>query len=114
MSSQDPTIESARAMVKAVAPKAEEIGYNMAKPRSSRMMWKLFRYAINGQNVIGIGTFPDHSALYLYRGVDLEDGSGLLAGGGKQMRFIRLDSPADATRAAVRSLVGRAFRLARG
>lgn len=114
MSGQNPTIQAARAVVKAVAPNAEEIGYDMAKPRSSRMMWKLFRYSTNGQNVVGIGTFPDHSALYFYRGVDLDDGSGLLAGGGKQMRFFRLDSPTDATRVAVKSLVRRAFRLARG
>ena len=100
-------------MVRAVAPRAEEIPYQMAQPRSSRTMWKLFRYAANGQNVVGIGTFPGHSALYFYRGVELDDGGGLLAGGGKQMRVIRLDSPGDANRAAFKSMVRRAFRLAR-
>ncbi|HKW69851.1 MAG TPA: DUF1801 domain-containing protein [Candidatus Dormibacteraeota bacterium] len=109
----NPTVEAARSMVKAVAPRAEEIAYEMARPRSSRMMWKLFRYAANGENVVGIGSFPDHSALYFYRGVELDDGSGLLVGGGKQMRFVRLDSPADASRQAIKSLVRRAFQLAR-
>jgi hypothetical protein len=94
-------------------PNAAEIPYAMARPRSSRMMAKLFRYALSGENVVGIGTFPDHSALYFYRGVELDDGSGLLAGGGKQMRFIRLDTPADASRPAVKNLVRKAFRLAR-
>jgi uncharacterized protein DUF1801 len=112
MSNTKATVEAARAMVKAVAPKADEIKYDMAQPRSSRMMWKLFRYAANGQNVVGIGTFPDHSAIYFYRGVELDDGTGVLAGGGKEMRFIRLDSPADANRAAVKSVVRRAFKLA--
>jgi Domain of unknown function (DU1801) len=114
MSSTNETVAAARSMVKAVAPKAEEIPYEMARPRSSRMMWKLFRYATNGQNVVGIGTFPGHSAIYFYRGIELDDGSRLLAGGGKQMRFIRLDSPADANRPALKSVVRRAFQLARG
>jgi hypothetical protein len=30
-------------MVKAVAPRAEEIAYKMAAPSSKSMMWKLFR-----------------------------------------------------------------------
>lgn len=113
MSSQNAVIEAARVMVRSIAPKAEEIPYQMAQPRSSRTMWKLFRYTVNGQSVVGIGTFPDHSQLYFYRGVDLDDGSGLLAGGGKQMRSIRLDSPADARRAVVKSLVRKAFQQAR-
>ncbi|HKW73860.1 MAG TPA: DUF1801 domain-containing protein [Candidatus Dormibacteraeota bacterium] len=108
-----PIVQAAVKVVREVAPRAEEIAYAMAQPRSPRTMWKLRRYAAHGENVVGIGTFPDHSALYFYRGVDLDDPNGLLAGGGKQMRFVRLDSPADANRAAVKSLVRRAFRLAK-
>lgn len=107
------TVEAARSLVRSVALSAEEIKYGMARPQSSRTMWKLYRYRANGQNVVGIGTFPDHSALYFYRGVELDDGSGLLAGGGKQMRFIRLDSVADTRRRAVRAVVRKAFQLAR-
>jgi hypothetical protein len=99
-------------MVRAIAPKAEEIPYRMGAPRSSRTMWKLYRYAIGGGSVVGIGTFPNHSALYFYRGVDLDDGSGLLQGGGKEMRFITLRAPADAERPAVKAMVRKAFRLA--
>ncbi len=99
-------------MVKAVAPQAEEIPYPMAEPRSSRTMWKLYRYALGGANVVGIGTFPNHSSLYFYRGVELDDGSGLLQGGGKEMRFITLREPADAERPKVKAVVGKAFRLA--
>ena len=99
-------------MVKAVAPKAEEIPYEMAEPRSSRTMWKLYRYAIGGANVVGIGTFPNHSSLYFYRGADLDDGSGLLQGGGKEMRFLTLRTPADAERPEVKRMVEKAFRMA--
>jgi hypothetical protein len=98
-------------MVKAVAPKADEIPYRMAQPRSSRTMWKLYRYAVAGANVAGIGTFLDHSTLYFYRGVELDDASGLLQGGGKEMRSITLRTPADAERADVKAMVREAFRL---
>ena len=111
MSSTNPTVEAARRVVKAVAPKAEEIPYHMAQPRSSRTMWKLYRYQVGGANVVGIGMFPDHSNLYFYRGVDLDDGSGLLQGGGKVMRSITLRSPADAERPEVKRLVRKAFQL---
>jgi hypothetical protein len=106
-----PTLRAAMKMVKEVAPNAEEIAYEMAQPRSSRSMWKLARYEIDGENVVGIGTFPEHSSLYFYRGKDLDDGSGLLQGGGKEMRFITLRSPADATRPEVKRMVRKAFQL---
>jgi hypothetical protein len=108
------TVETARRMLKAVAPQAEEIPYQMAEPRSSRTMWKLFRYRGGGANVVGIGTFPDHSSLYFYRGVELDDGSGLLQGTGKDSRYITLRSPADAEQPAVKRLAKQAFRLAGG
>ena len=86
----------------------------MAEPKSSRTMWKLYRYAIDGENVVGIGTFPNHANLFFYRGVDLDDSSGLLQGGGKEMRSITLRMPADADRPAVKAMVRKAFRLAAG
>jgi hypothetical protein len=74
-------------------------------------MWKIVRYAVDGKNVVGIGTFPSHSALFFYRGRELDDGSGLLAGSGKDSRFIALRAPADAERPAVKRLVKKAFKL---
>ena len=74
-------------------------------------MWKLYRYAVEGSNVVGIGTFPEHANIYFYRGVELDDGSGLLKGGGKEMRSIALHTPADAERADVKAMVRRAFGL---
>ena len=106
------TLEATRKMVRSTAPKAEEIAYQMKQPASSRTMWKLYRYAVDGQDVVGIGTFPDHANLYFYRGVDLDDGTGLLQGGGKLMRSITLRKPADAERADIKRMVRRAFQLA--
>lgn len=75
-------------------------------------MWKLARYAVGGENVVGIGTFTKHSSLFFYQGRDLDDGTGLLQGGGKEMRFITLNTPADAERSDVRRMVRNAFKLA--
>ena len=106
-----PIMLAARNLVKEVAPEAEEVAYRMEPPRSIAMMWKIARYAVNGENVVGIGTFTKHSALFFYRGRELDDGSGLLEGGGKDSRFITLRTPADVERPAVKALVRRAFKL---
>ena len=105
-----PTVKAAIRTVKSVAPKASEITYRSQEPRSNRMMWKIVRYAVDGANVVGIGTFPDHSTLFFYRGRELDDASGLLQGSGKDSRFIALSSPADVARPAVKRLVRKAFR----
>jgi hypothetical protein len=106
-----PIVQAARRTVKAAAPKANEISYRSEPPRSSRYMWKIVRYAVDGANVVGIGTFPGHSTLFFYRGRELDDGSGLLEGSGKDSRFITLRAPADAERPAVKQLVRKAFKL---
>jgi hypothetical protein len=108
-----PTVVAARQMVVATAPNATEIVYQSHPPRSASGMWKLFRYDLDGANVVGIGTFPKHSTLFFYRGRELEDGNGLLQGSGKDARFITLRTPADASRPDVRRMVRKAFQLAR-
>jgi hypothetical protein len=105
-------VKAAIKTVKRIAPKAEEIAYNGQPPRSKSAMWKLVRYAGGGANVVGIGTFTNYAALFLYRGRELDDGSGLLQGGGKDSRFITLQTPADAEKPAVKRLVRKAFKLA--
>ncbi len=106
-----PTVEAAIKTVKEVAPKADEITYRSQPPRSSRAMWKIARYAVGGANVVGIGTFPSNATMFLYRGRELDDGSGLLQGSGKDSRFITLRTPADAERPAVKRMVRKAFKL---
>jgi Domain of unknown function (DU1801) len=106
-----PTVKAAIRTVKEIVPKAEEITYRSQPPRSSRAMWKIVRYAVAGENVVGIGTFPTHATMFFYRGRELDDGSGLLQGGGKDARFITLRTPADAERPAVKQIVRKAFKL---
>lgn len=106
-----PIVRAAIRTVKEVAPKADEITYRSQPPRSNRAMWKIVRYAVDGAYVVGIGTFPNHSSLFFYRGRELDDGSGLLQGGGKDLRFITLRAPADAERPVVKRLVRKAFKL---
>jgi len=109
-----PTVKAAIRLVKGVAPKADEIPYRSQAPRSKSMMWKLVRYAVDGESVVGVGTFTNHSALFFYRGRELDDEGGLLQGSGKDSRFITLRSPADAERPAVKRLVRNAFKIAGG
>ena len=106
-----PTVQAARRTVKAIAPRAKEIAYQSEPPRSKSALWKLVRYATRNEPVVGIGTFPTYATLYFYRGRDIDDASGLLEGSGKDMRFTRLRTPADAGRPDVRRLVRQAFAL---
>jgi hypothetical protein len=61
--------------------------------------------------VVGIGVYEEYASLFFYRGRELDDGSGLLEGGGKDLRSIKLRAPSDAESAAVKRLVRRAFQL---
>jgi hypothetical protein len=63
--------------------------------------------------VVGIGTFSTYATLFFYRGRELEDASEVLEGSGKDARFLRLRTPADAVRPDVRRLVRRAFALSK-
>ena len=104
-------VQAARRTVKAAAPGAAEIVSQSQPPRSSSYMWKMVRYAVGGRNVVGIGAFRAHAAVFFYRGRELDDGSGLLQGGGKEARFITLRTPADAERPAVTRMLRKAFKL---
>lgn len=108
-----PVVEAARSLVRSIAPDAVETAYDSQRPRSPSTMWKLARYAIDGKNVVGIGTFTKHSTLFFYQGRELDDGRGLLQGGGKQMRSITLRSPSDAEKPEVKRIVRKAFELAK-
>jgi len=77
------------------------------------MMWKIVRFATDGENVVGVGTFPRHSTIFFYRGRELDDGSGLLQGSGKDSRFVTLRTAADVEKPAVKKLLKSAFELAR-
>ena len=78
------------------------------------MVWKHVRFTVDGKNVVGIGTLPDHVNIWFYRGRELDDGRGILQGTGKDTRFINLRMPADAESAQLKKLTRGAFKLARG
>jgi hypothetical protein len=108
-----PIVEAAIQTIRGVAPDADEIAYEMAPPKSKSMVWKLVRYTAGGENVVGVGTVTGHSMIFFYRGRELDDPGGLLQGGGKEMRFVRLDSPDDARRPEVKRLIKKAFEAAK-
>ena len=105
-----PIVRAAIKSVREAAPDATEIPYRMARPGSSRMMWKLVRYAVDGHNVVGIGTFAEHSTIFFYRGRELDGGKGLLQGSGKDTRFLTLRTPADASSPSLKRLLREAFQ----
>jgi hypothetical protein len=107
-----PIVEAAINVIRQVAPGAEEISYDSSPPRSRSTVWKLVRFTSGGENVVGVGTLTRHSILFFYRGRELDDGSGLLQGGGKDMRFIRLETATDAERPEVKRMLRKAFKLA--
>jgi hypothetical protein len=76
-------------------------------------MWKIVRFAVDDEPVVGIGTFSTYATLFFYRGRQLEDASEVLEGSGKDARFLRLRTPADAVRPDVRRLIRKAFALSK-
>jgi hypothetical protein len=108
-----PIVQAARDAIKSVAPNAEEVPYHNVQPKSKTMMWKLAHYKLNGEEVVGFGTFTNHSALFFYRGRELDDPGGLLQGSGKDSRFVTLRAPEDAKSPAVTRLLRQAFKLSK-
>jgi uncharacterized protein YdhG (YjbR/CyaY superfamily) len=105
---------AARRAVRAAAPKATEHPCQSKPPRSKSALWKIARYTQGDADVAGIGASSKHVLLYFHRGAELDDGSGLLEGGGKIMRSIRLAVPGDAARPEVKRMLRKAFQLAPG
>lgn len=106
------TVVATRRAVRAVAPKAIERPYQSKPPRSKSALWKIARYSLGDADVVGIGASSTHVLLYFHRGVELDDGSGLLRGAGKTMRSITMDTPRDASRPEVKRMLRKAFQLA--
>jgi hypothetical protein len=106
------TAGAARREVRAAAPAANERPYQSGPPRSKGAVWKIARYCLGDEEVAGIGMSSTHVLLYFYRGVELDEGSGLLEGDGKIMRSIRLRTPAEAARPEVKRMLRKAFQLA--
>ncbi len=107
-----PIVQAARQAVLRAAPKrAVETPTNHKRPVSRTYMWKLVRYAVDDEQVIGIGTFTRHSAIWFDRGRELDDPTGLLQGSGKNSRFVSLRSVADAQTPALKKLITQAFQL---
>lgn len=104
-----PIVQAARRQVKAAAPRAREVAYQSQQPRSKSAMWKLFRYSVDDQYVAGIGTFSTYAAIFFTRGRELDDGSGLLEGSGKDARFTRLRKATDASQPALTRVLRKAF-----
>ena len=108
-----PIVAAVRSAARSTARDADEVVYQSRRPASPSSMWKLVRYRLDGADVAGIGTFSEHATLFFYRGRELHDDAGLLAGSGKDSRFVSLRTVGDAKRPAVRQLLDEAFAMAK-
>jgi len=104
-----PIVQAARRAVKAAGPHAKEVAYQSQPPRSRSAMWKLVRYSIGDEYAVGIGTFTTYATMFFTRGRELDDGSGLLEGSGKDARFVRLREPKDAAQPALTRVLRKAL-----
>lgn len=107
-------VQAARRSVKALAPDVKEIAYQSQQPRSKSAMWKLVRYSVGDEYVVGIGTFSTYATMFFARGRELDDGSGLLEGSGKDARFTRLRAPKDAAQPALTRVLRKALTAGTG
>jgi hypothetical protein len=65
-----------------------------------------------GDIVLSIAGYPRWVTLFFLHGATLDDPEGLLEGGGKQVRGVRLVDAKDLDKPAVRALIGEALRPA--
>lgn len=65
-----------------------------------------------GKQFCAIGPHRSHVNLYFYEGSELEDPYGLLEGGGREMRHVRLQSAADLHSMDLNNLIKAAARHA--
>ncbi len=87
-------IRAARALVKGVAPKAEEKAYTG---------WPIRIQTDRGS--VAIAGFADHVNVNFGKGAHLDDPTGLLEGTGKSVRHVKVRTVAEAQSAELRALV---------
>ena len=97
--------DAARALIAAVMPGVTEVAW----PKQGTIGYGVGPKKMS-EHFCYIGIHDKHVNLGFFYGADLPDPDGLLAGTGKAMRHIRLESPEDLERAGVRTLVEHASR----
>jgi hypothetical protein len=95
-----PTLQAARKTIKQIAPKATETAWRT---------WPI-RYRQDDLYVVAVGNYPRWISVFFFRGGELDDPDAVLEGTGKLMRHIKLREPKDASRPALKRMLGRAFR----
>lgn len=79
--------------------------------------WKIVGYSWEGSmksSICAIAPHSQHVNLQFFRGTELEDPNGLLAGTGKSARHVKLRAASDVERPEVAALIRQAAEMARG
>lgn len=78
--------------------------------------WNVIGYSWDGSmksSICAIAPHSKHVNLQFFRGTELDDAEGLLAGTGKSARHVKLRKVSDVQRAGIEELIGQAAELAR-
>lgn len=95
-------VQAARRAIYSVVPKATE-----------RVMYGGFMFSGDAQ-FCGVFAYKEHVSIEFGRGCDLDDPHGVLEGGGKQRRHIKLFSMTDITAQFLELYVDAAYRNSQG
>ncbi|MGE5074037.1 MAG: DUF1801 domain-containing protein [Anaerolineae bacterium] len=96
-----------RQLIRRLLPKAKEKIYRG---------WGVATYDFveTGPGFLSIGPQKSYVNLYFMDGVELADPAGLLEGGGKRMRHVKIRQPEELKKRALHTLVRQAARLKKG
>ena len=100
-------IRACRRRMRALVPR----GYELVYDNYNALGIGYGTAAVGSHAILSIVAYPRYIRLFFLQGIDaLKDPEGLLEGQGSQVRSIRLASPADLDRAAIRRLIDQALR----
>jgi len=105
-----PAIEAqlidARARLRALFPRGFELVYD----NYNALVFGISPSGRTSDSFISVTGYPRWVTLFFLNGADLDDPQGLLQGEGKQVRGVRLKTPADIDSPAVQALIAQAVR----
>jgi len=97
-------LREARSRLRALFPRGFELVYD----NYNALVFAISPTERTPDAFISVAGYPKWVTLFFLRGIDLQDPNGLLEGQGKQVRSIRLESPAQINRPEVQALIAQA------
>jgi hypothetical protein len=99
-------LRKARAQLRTHFPR----GFELVFDNYNALVFAISPSEKTSEAFISVAAYPRWVTLFFLHGAKLRDPKGLLEGSGKQVRSIRLETPADITKPAVAALITQAVR----